>query len=298
MGRVLLDAPCSGTGVISKDPSAKTGKDPQDIHLCSHLQKELILAAIDCLDAKSKTGGYLIYSTCSVLPEENENVVEYVLKKRHVKLVETGLDFGVDGFTKYREHRYHPTMNLCKRYYPHTHNMDGFFVAKIKKLSDQIPGEPVKKKVVVAKKGEEQVADTKKDVDSGIESEQEIVQDKKGKKGGLKEKKQEKDTKTENTPKKEKKTAKEERKLKKEKKKATLVLEDARPQKKKIDNEECPVLVETSPPEIETTSLEKSEVAKTSISPPKQSPPKKSKPKKKKKTFGGKKKKKKKKKKK
>merc|ERR1719400_1056191 len=78
----------------------------------------------------------------------------------------------------------------------------------------------------------------------------------------------------------EKKTAKEERKLKKEKKKATLVLEDARPQKKKIDNEECPVLVETSPPENETTSLEKSEIPKTS---PKQSPPKKSKPKKKKK---------------
>jgi hypothetical protein len=39
----------AGTGVISKDPSAKTGKDHQDIHLCSHLQKELILAAVDCL---------------------------------------------------------------------------------------------------------------------------------------------------------------------------------------------------------------------------------------------------------
>merc|ERR1711953_1365647 len=44
--RVLLDAPCSGTGVISKDESAKLRKDDQDIHLCSHLQKQLILAAV------------------------------------------------------------------------------------------------------------------------------------------------------------------------------------------------------------------------------------------------------------
>lgn len=81
--RCLLDAPCSGLGVISRDPSVKVSKvlpsfvsslssllvlltcccAPQseaDIKLCSHIQKELILAAIDCIDANSKSGGILV----------------------------------------------------------------------------------------------------------------------------------------------------------------------------------------------------------------------------------------------
>lgn len=134
--RCLLDAPCSGLGVISRDPSIKVQKTWDDVRKLSHLQKEMIKAAIDCVDANSKTGGYIVYSTCSISVEENEAVVEYALQHRYVKLVETGLEVGQPGLTKYNEKRFHPTMNLSKRIYPHVHNMDGFYVAKLKKFAN------------------------------------------------------------------------------------------------------------------------------------------------------------------
>ncbi|CAI8508272.1 unnamed protein product [Pichia kudriavzevii] len=133
--RILLDAPCSGTGVIGKDQSVKTSRTPKDFIEIPHLQKQLLLSAIDSVDHTSTNGGIIVYSTCSVMVEENEAIIDYALRKRpNVKLIDTGLTIGKDGFTSFRGKKFDPSVKLSKRYYPHVYNVDGFFVAKFKKL--------------------------------------------------------------------------------------------------------------------------------------------------------------------
>lgn len=153
--RVLLDAPCSGTGVIGKDASVKTSKTERDFLALPHMQKQLLLAAIDSTDHASKTGGYIVYSTCSVTVEENEGVVQYVLRKRpNVRIVDTGLGtFGSEGFKKYMNKRFDERMSMTRRYFPHRENVDGFFVCKLKKIGPSPCGQGGEKKGDQSTKG-------------------------------------------------------------------------------------------------------------------------------------------------
>ena len=70
--------------------------------------------------------------------EENEEVVEYALHHRDVKLVNPELNFARTGFTKFKGLRFDPRMKHARRFYPHAHNMDGFFVAKLHKISSKV----------------------------------------------------------------------------------------------------------------------------------------------------------------
>jgi 25S rRNA (cytosine2870-C5)-methyltransferase len=111
-----------------------------DFRRMSDLQKDMLLHAIDAVDAASATGGVIVYATCSVTIDENEAVVAYALRKRrNVRIESTGLSFGDEGYVRFRGKNFVPDMKLCRRYWAHKHNLDGFFVCRLRKFSNEIP---------------------------------------------------------------------------------------------------------------------------------------------------------------
>ena len=126
--KILLDAPCSGEGVIHKDKERKKVSGRKDIEFCSKLQKELVESALKSL----KPGGVLVYSTCTLAPEENELVIQYVLDKFEVEVEE--IEWGEPALTEIPNYgKLDKVIARCKRFYPHKHETSGFFVAKIVK---------------------------------------------------------------------------------------------------------------------------------------------------------------------
>lgn len=83
----------------------------KDVKRNAHVQKELLRAAVDCC----KPGGIIVYSTCSIAVEENEAVVDYITKVRHVKIRDTGLPIEKEGVTRYGEKRFDPKVKLTRR---------------------------------------------------------------------------------------------------------------------------------------------------------------------------------------
>lgn len=113
--RILLDAPCSATGVIRRNPDVKYRNKTRNLPAYKSRQAELLSAVSKLL----KTGGVLVYSVCSTEPDEGEDVVNEFLKTdEDFRIIDAEADFS-GGFTE----------KGFFRTYPHKNNMDGFFGA-------------------------------------------------------------------------------------------------------------------------------------------------------------------------
>lgn len=118
---VVLDPPCTSTGVFAKQPSAKWRLSPNSIANMAEIQWQMINNAAE----KVASGGTLTYSTCSITEEENEGIIERFLKEHaNFKLVEIEPKIGLLGLRG---------LAACQRLYPHIHHCNGFFIAKLKR---------------------------------------------------------------------------------------------------------------------------------------------------------------------
>ncbi|MFW9964528.1 MAG: RsmB/NOP family class I SAM-dependent RNA methyltransferase [Candidatus Sifarchaeia archaeon] len=128
--KILLDAPCSGEGLIPLDPTRKTSKTMADVRFCATREDEMLEAAVNIL----AEGGTMVYSTCSIAPEENEYVVDDILKRHpEMYIVEISAEFGSPGYSEPYGIKLNESLKLARRFLPHLHRTEGFFICKMKK---------------------------------------------------------------------------------------------------------------------------------------------------------------------
>jgi 16S rRNA (cytosine1407-C5)-methyltransferase len=138
--KTLVDVPCSMEGRISTlDPITYEQWSTGKIKELAGRQRWLLRSAISA----TKPGGTIVYSTCTMAPEENENIIDWILKKEQGKVVLEDIHIEhlsyTPGLSVYKEKHYDDTMTKTMRIYPSA-SMEGFFVAKLKKRSSTLPG--------------------------------------------------------------------------------------------------------------------------------------------------------------
>ena len=129
--KILVDAPCSGTGNLRNNLNFELWS-PKIFERLSYEQKSLIHSAYTIL----KRGGLLVYSTCSLEPEENENVIDFLLKRhKRTKLEKINLNINrSEPVLEFNGQKFNEEIEKTLRIWPQDNNTSGFFVAKIRKL--------------------------------------------------------------------------------------------------------------------------------------------------------------------
>lgn len=133
--KILLDASCSGEGTFRTNPKSMEEWNLNDIKRYSGIQKKLLASALSVL----RKGGELVYSTCTHAPEENEEVIDFILKKfeNSIKVEEINLPKEITqkkGQLKWKGKQYEKDVEKTCRIYPHKFDSEGFFIAKIRRV--------------------------------------------------------------------------------------------------------------------------------------------------------------------
>lgn len=141
--KILMDAPCSGEGMFRKDPAVMRAYEQNGVEFYAKLQREIIIPAVRML----KPGGYMLYSTCTFSPEEDEQAVEFLLGNcPDMELVDMegygGFDYGRPEWgTTGNE-----SLKKCVRIWPHRMNGEGHFLAMFRKSGNEAVGAKAKPK--------------------------------------------------------------------------------------------------------------------------------------------------------
>ena len=131
--KILIDAPCSSEGIINKKEKMFSTWSERRIKFLAKKQKKLISNAFKILN----DNGILVYSTCTFAPEENEEVVQFLLdKKSNAKLenIETKNITYSKGIIEWHGKKFSKEMKKCIRIYPYQNNTQGFFISRIRKI--------------------------------------------------------------------------------------------------------------------------------------------------------------------
>ncbi len=129
--KIIVDAPCSGEGMFRKEPQAVEEWSVEHTISCGIRQKHIL----DCAMQMLKGGGYIVYSTCTFAPEENEQVCAYMLENYNVEMIKPeNLDMLSKGETKWSSSEY--DMENSRRIFPHKNKGEGHFVALFKNLDN------------------------------------------------------------------------------------------------------------------------------------------------------------------
>jgi len=130
--KILVDAPCSGEGTLRSNPATYEMWNPKTIKVLSRLQKALLASAIGIL----KPHGEIVYSTCTHAPEENEEVVNFVIKEfQDIKIESINLPVKCrSGVTEWNGNNYNQEVKKSCRIYPQDNDTEGFFIAKMRKV--------------------------------------------------------------------------------------------------------------------------------------------------------------------